>query len=127
RHAALAERLGDWRSRFKARALLQEEIGRTRTQRQEAADRCAEHERLLQAAGEAARFADALQADAQVGVEQARGAYRERLAGRDEAYWREEPMRMARQGHLWVQALECRERMDGLRAEQARRSAEESE
>jgi len=127
RHAALAERLGDWRSRFKARALLQEEIGRTRTQRQEAADRCAEHERLLQAAGEAARFADALQADAQVGVEQARGAYLERLAGRDEAYWREEPMRLARQGHLWVQALECRERMDALRAEQARRSAEESE
>ncbi len=127
RHAALAERLGDWRGRFKARALLQEEIGRTRTQRQEAADRCTEHERLLQAAGEAARLADAAQADAQVGAAQARGAYVERLAGRDEAYWREEPLRLARQGHLWVQARECRERMDAQRVEQARRSAEESE
>ncbi|WP_375574888.1 AAA family ATPase [Paracidovorax oryzae] len=127
RHTALAERLGDWRGRFKARALLQEEIGRTRTQQQEAADRCTEHERLLQAAGEAARLADAAQAEAQVGVEQARGAYLERLAGRDEAYWREEPMRLSRQGHLWAQALECRERMDAQRVEQARRSAEESQ
>ncbi len=127
RHTALAGRLGDWRGRFKARALLQEEIGRTRTQQQEAADRCTEHERLLQAAGEAARLADAAQADAQVGAEQARGAYVERLAGRDEAYWREEPLRLARQGHLWVQARECRERMDAQRVEQVRRSAEESQ
>ncbi len=127
RHAALAERLGDWRSRFQARARLQEEIGRTQTQRQETADRCAEQERLLQAAGETARQADAVQAGAQAAAEQARGAYLERLAGRDETYWREEPLRLARQGHLWVQARECQERIAAQRVEQARRSAEQSE
>ncbi|AVS62361.1 chromosome segregation protein SMC, partial [Paracidovorax avenae] len=127
RHTALAERLGDWRSRFQARARLQEEIGRTQAQRQEMADRCAAQERLLQAAGEAARHADAVQADAQVGAEQARGAYVARLAGRDEAYWREEPLRLARLGHLWVQVRECRDRIAAQRVEQARRSAEQSE
>ncbi|AVS78050.1 chromosome segregation protein SMC [Paracidovorax avenae] len=127
RHTALAERLGDWRSRFQARARLQEEIGRTQAQRQEMAGWCAGQERLLQAAGEAARHADAVQADAQVGAQQARGAYVERLAGRDEAYWREEPLRLARLGHLWVQVRECRDRIAAQRVEQARRSAEQSE
>nr|WP_225981459.1 SbcC/MukB-like Walker B domain-containing protein [Paracidovorax avenae] len=127
RHMALAERLGDWRSRFQARARLQEEIGRTQAQRQEMAGWCAGQERLLQAAGEAARHADAVQADAQVGAEQARCAYVERLAGRDEAYWREEPLRLARLGHLWVQVRECRDRIAAQRVEQARRSAEQSE
>ncbi|CAM3374467.1 AAA family ATPase [Paracidovorax anthurii] len=127
RHAALGERLSDWRSRFKALAQHREATDRTRVQQEvQAGQWRALNGRLLEWKGIHQR-AMATLSQAREAMEHARQAHVQWLSGQDEAHWRQEALRLAERGQGWQRLRECLRGWHGAQERQARRAAEQRE